>query len=41
MVNVLPFIHQPDRLAREVSDVLAADWRYQTNEKKKITSGKV
>ena len=34
MVNVLPFIHQPDRLAREASDVSAADWRYQTNEKK-------
>ena len=32
MVNVLPFIHQPDRLAREASDVSAADWRYQTND---------
>ena len=24
-------IHQPDRVARKVSDVSAADWRYQTH----------
>ena len=30
MVKALPFIHQPDRVARKVSDVSAADWRNQT-----------
>ena len=29
-MNALQFIHQPDRVARKVSDVLAADWRYQS-----------
>ena len=31
MVKALPFIHQPDRMARKASDVSAADWRYQTH----------
>ena len=30
MLKELPFIHQRDRVARKVSDVSAADWRYQT-----------
>ena len=34
MVKALPFIHQPDRVARKASDVSAADWRYQTHVKK-------
>ena len=34
MVKALPFIHQPDRVARKASDVSAADWRYQTQVKK-------
>ena len=29
-MNALQFIHQPDRVARKASDVLAADWRYQS-----------
>ena len=33
MVKALPFIRQPDGLAREASDVSAANWRYQTREK--------
>ena len=33
IVKVLPFIRQPDRMARKASDVSAADWRYQTREK--------
>ena len=33
-VKALPFIHQPDRVARKASDVRAADWRYQTHVKK-------
>ena len=33
MVKALPFIHQPDRMARKASDVSAADWRYQTRVK--------
>ena len=34
MAKASPFIHQPDRVARKASDVLAADWRYQTHVKK-------
>ena len=34
MVKALPFIRQPDRVARKVSDVSAADWRYQTHVEK-------
>ena len=34
MVKALPFIRQPDRLARKGSDVSAADWRYQTHVEK-------
>ena len=34
MVKALPFIHQPDRVARKASYVSAADWRYQTHVKK-------
>ena len=33
-VKALPFIHQPDRVARKASDARAADWRYQTHVKK-------
>ena len=33
MVKTLPYIHQPNKVARKASDVLAADWRYQTREK--------
>ena len=33
MVQGSPFIHQTDRVARKVSDVSAADWRYQTCKK--------
>ena len=33
MVKALPFIYQPDQVARKASDVLAADWRYQTHVK--------
>ena len=29
IVEALPFIHQPDRVALKVSDVSAADWLYQ------------
>ena len=29
IVNALPFIHQPDRMAPKASDVSAADWLYQ------------
>ena len=29
----LPFIHQPDRVAREASNLSADDWWYQTREK--------
>ena len=32
-MNALQYIHQPDRVARKASDVLAADWRYQSREK--------
>ena len=31
IMKVLPFIHQPDRVAPKASDVSAADWRYQTH----------
>ena len=31
-MNTLQFIHQPDQVARKASDVLAADWRYQSRE---------
>ena len=31
MVNALPFICQTDREAQKVSNVTAADWRYQAN----------
>ena len=34
MVKALPFIRQPDRVARKASDVSAADWRYQTHVEK-------
>ena len=33
MVRASPFIHQPDRVARKASDVLAADWLYQRHVK--------
>ena len=33
-VKALPFIHQPDWVARKASDARAADWRYQTHVKK-------
>ena len=33
MVKTLPYIHQPNKVARKASDLLAADWRYQTREK--------
>lgn len=33
MVNALPFICQTDRVVQKVSNVTAADWRYQTNKK--------
>ena len=36
MVKASPFIRQPDRVARKVSDVSAADWRYQTHVKNTI-----
>ena len=29
-----PFTHQPDRVARKASDVLAANWRYRMQVKK-------
>ena len=34
MVNALPFIYLPVRVARKASDVLAADWLYQTHVRK-------
>ena len=34
MAKGLPLTNQPDRVARKVSDVSAADWRYQTHVKK-------
>ena len=34
IVKALPFIHQPDRVARKASDESVADWRYQTHVKK-------
>ena len=34
VVKALLLIHQPDRVARKASDVSAADWRYQTHQKK-------
>ena len=33
MVKALPFIHQPDEVARKGTDVSAADRRYQTHVK--------
>ena len=33
MVKALLFTYQPNRVARKASDVLGADWRYQTGEK--------
>ena len=33
MVKTLPYIHQPNKVERKASDLLAADWRYQTREK--------
>ena len=33
MVDALPFICQTDWEAQKVSNVTAADWRYQTNKK--------
>ena len=33
-VKASPLFHQPDRLARNASDVSAADWPYQTQVKK-------
>ena len=32
-MKALPFIHQPDRVARKASDVSAADWQYQHTRK--------
>ena len=37
MVKASPFIHQPDRVARKVSDVSATDWQYKHSQKKKKT----
>ena len=34
MVKALPFIHQPDQVARKASNVSAADWRYQRRVKR-------
>ena len=34
MVKALPFIHQPDRVARKACEVSATDWQYQTHVKK-------
>ena len=31
MVRVLWFIHQPDRVAQNVSNVSSADWQHQTH----------
>ena len=36
IVKVLPFIHQPDRVAPKASDVSAADWLYQHMSKSTI-----
>lgn len=33
IVNGLPFIQRPERVAKKASDVSAADWRYQTHVK--------
>ena len=33
MMRALPFVHQPDRVARKSSDVSAVDWLYQTHVK--------
>ena len=34
MVKALPFIRQPDGLAREASDVSAANWRKASGERR-------
>ena len=34
MVKALPFIHQPDQVARKASNVSAAYWRYQRRVKR-------
>ena len=34
MVKALPFIYQPDEVARKGTDVSAADRRYQTHVKR-------
>ena len=34
MVKALLFTYQPNRVARKASDVLGADWQYQTQVKK-------
>ena len=34
MVKALPFIHQPDEVARKGTDVSAANRRYQTHVKR-------
>ena len=41
MVKALPFIRQPDRVARKASDLSAADWRYQTHVKKNNSFSRV
>ena len=37
MVNALPFIYLPVRVARKASDRLAADWSYQTHVRKLLS----
>ena len=32
-MNALSVINHPDRMVRKASDVLAADWQYQTRKK--------
>ena len=34
MVDALPFIYQPVRVARKASNELAANWSYQTHVRK-------
>lgn len=36
IVNGVPFIRQPNKVARRVSDVLAVDWRYETHVKNAV-----
>ena len=37
MVRVLWFIHQPDRVAQNASNVSSADWQHQTHLKNSLT----